>query len=255
MRWTQTCFESAAAHFVILELGDVVGDVVDQVHPELLPGLAEKLGEDFTRLVSQELAVAPGIVGRGAHRAQVSLALRAAHRGTGKLRVGKLEAVAFGGVLEGRQVVVANLVAEAARARMDQDGDLALAQTHHLGCNRVEHAVDDLDFEEVVARAERAALVEAASDCPIADAARVSAIQAAAGLGDEQVMVGTKSQVDDVRRPFGHETGELGLVELILPALTDAGGNVTKELLDQRPDPILDVAQLEVRGAADARRS
>ena len=113
------------------------------------------------------------------------------------------------------------------------------------------HAVDDLDFEKVVARAERTALVVTAGDRAIADSPRVSAFQAAACLGDEQVVVGTVAQVDDVRRPFRHEPRQLALVELVLPALADAGGNVAKELLDQRPDPILDVAPFEV-GAQQA---
>ena len=30
-----------------------------------------------------------------------------------------------------------------------------------------------------------------------------------------------------------------------MPALADAGGNITEELIDQRPDPILDVAPFE----------
>ncbi len=64
-----------------------------------------------------------------------------------------------GRALEHREVVVADLVAQAARARVDQDGDLPFAQAHDLGRGLVEHAVNDLDLEEVVARAERAALV------------------------------------------------------------------------------------------------
>ena len=136
--------------------------------------------------MGQELAVAPGIVGGGPHRTQVGLALRASHRGAGKLPVGKLEAVPLRGVLERRQVVVADLVAQPARAGVDQDGDLAFVQAHDLGRSRIEHAVDDLDFEEVVARAERAALVVTAGDRAIADAAGIGAFQAAARLGDQQ---------------------------------------------------------------------
>ena len=47
----------------------------------------------------------------------------------------------------------------------------------------VEDAVDDLHFEEVVARAERAALVGAALDGAVADAVGVGAVEPAAGLG------------------------------------------------------------------------
>ena len=38
----------------------------------------------------------------------------------------------------------------------------------------------------------------------------------------------------------------LAFVELIAPALADAGGDIAEELIDERPDPILDVAPLEV---------
>ena len=196
--------------------------------------------------MGQELAVAPGIVGRGAHRAQVRLPLRASHRGAGELPVGKLEAVTLGSVLERRQVVVADLVPQPARAGVNQHGDLAFVQTHDLGRGRVEHPVDDLDFEEMVARAERAALVETARDRAIADPPRIGALEAAARLGDQQVVLGSVAQVDDVGRPFRHQPGQLRLVELIASALADAGGNVAKELIHQRPDPILDVAPRQV---------
>ena len=169
----------AVRQHVLLELGDVVGDVVNQLHPELFPRLAEEPREDLARLVSQELAVAPGIVGRRAHRAQVRLPLRAPHRGTGELPVGQLESVPLRGVLEGREVVVAHLVAQPARAGVDQDGDLPFVKTHDFGRGRVEDAVDDLDFEEMVAGAERAALVETARDRAIADPPRIGALQAA----------------------------------------------------------------------------
>ena len=61
---------------------------------------------------------------------------------------------------------------------MDQDGDLPLAQAHDLGGVLVEDAIDDLDFEEVVARAERAALVVPAGDRPVADPVGIGARRA-----------------------------------------------------------------------------
>ena len=100
------------------------------------------------------------------------LALRTPHRGTGELPVGQLEPVPLRGVLERREVIVAHLVAQPARAGVDQDGDLPFVKTHDLGRGRVEDPVDDLDFEEMVARAERAALVITARDRAIADPRR-----------------------------------------------------------------------------------
>src|SRR5262249_36868846 len=49
-----------AANLVLLELGDVVADVVDQVHLQLLPRAAEDVGEDLAGLLHEQLAVAPG---------------------------------------------------------------------------------------------------------------------------------------------------------------------------------------------------
>src|SRR5262249_21194977 len=49
-----------AADGALLELGDVVADVVDEVHLQLLPAAAEDVGEDLAGLVHEQLPVAPG---------------------------------------------------------------------------------------------------------------------------------------------------------------------------------------------------
>ena len=71
---------------------------------------------------------------------------------------------------------------------MNEHGDLAFVQAHHLGGGRVVNPVDDLNLQEMVARAERAALVVAPRDRAVADAARIGPLQAAARLGDRQVV-------------------------------------------------------------------
>ena len=69
----------------------------------------------------------------------------------------------FSGALRSmRQGVVADLVAQAARAAVDHHADHVLFQAHDGGGFLVEDVIDDLHFEEVVARAERAALLRAA---------------------------------------------------------------------------------------------
>ena len=138
---------------------------------------------------------------------------------------------------------------------MDEHGELAFAQTHHFSRDLIEHAVDNLNFKKVIAGSERPALVGAACDRAIADPAGIGAFETATCLGDEQVVVRPIAQIDDVRSPFRHQRGQLALVELIAPALADACGNIPEKLLDQRLDPILDVAPLEARAQADARRS
>ena len=81
------------------------------------------------------------------------------------------------------QGVVADLVAQAARAGVDHDADHVLFEAHDRGGVLVEDVIDDLHFEEVVARAERAALLRAALDGVVADRVRVGAVEAAVGLG------------------------------------------------------------------------
>src|SRR5262249_55570825 len=52
---------------VLFELGDVVADVIEQIHLHGLPSLPEHLGEHFARLLHEKLAIAPGEIGRRAH--------------------------------------------------------------------------------------------------------------------------------------------------------------------------------------------
>ena len=76
--------EAAATYIVILELGDVVCDVVDHVHPEPLPGLLPKnLAKTSRAWWARSLAIAPARIVGGGQRmgAQIRLALRAARTG------------------------------------------------------------------------------------------------------------------------------------------------------------------------------
>ncbi len=129
---------------------------------------------------------------------------------------------------------------------MNQDGDLSLAQAHDRGGFLVVYAIDDLHFEEMVARPQRPALIRAPCDRPIADASGIGPGQPAAGLCECQVAIGSVAEVDHIRRTLFHQLDQLGLVEDIPPALADAGRNIVKELIDQRPDPVLDVIPRQV---------
>ena len=78
-----------------------------------------------------------------------------------------------------RQGVVADLVAQAARAGVDHDADHVLLQAHDAGRLLVEDVIDDLHFEEVVAGAERAALLRAALHGVVADRVGLGAVEPA----------------------------------------------------------------------------
>src|SRR5438105_1275342 len=71
-----------AADRVLLKLGDVMADIIDQVHLELLPRTAKDRGENLACLVHEELAIAPGKIGCGTHRGNVVLTLGTVHGST-----------------------------------------------------------------------------------------------------------------------------------------------------------------------------
>src|SRR5690606_8690925 len=167
---------------VLLLLGDVVGDVVDELQAQLRPRPAEHGLERLTHLHRQELAVREAEVRRGPHRAQVRLPLGRVDRRAGELPVGQADAVALRHALEPAQVVVADLVAEAARAAVDQYRDVALLEAERRGGPAVLDALDELDLDEVVARAHGAALVGAAPARQLADELRPGAVDAPVGL-------------------------------------------------------------------------
>ena len=125
-------------------------------------------------LPHQQLPVAPGEVGRGAHRARGSCWPSGLSTGAqASCRSGSSMPYFAGTPRSMLQRVVADLVAQPARAGVDHHADHVLAPgPSPAAALVVEHLVDDLHLEEVVARAERAALVGAALERPVADAVR-----------------------------------------------------------------------------------
>src|SRR5207237_9047327 len=85
-----------AADGVLLELGDVVADVINQVHLQLLPRAAEDFREDLAGLMRQALPVAPGKVGRRTHGRDIALTLRTVDRTARQLAIGQRNVIPFG---------------------------------------------------------------------------------------------------------------------------------------------------------------
>src|SRR5262249_11372019 len=235
-----------AADGMLLELGDVVTDVVDQVHLQRLPLLAEDVLEDLAGLLHQQLPVAPGIIRRRPHGADVVSPLRAVHRRTRELTVGQLDAVLLRHAAQHGQGVVAHLVAEAARAAVDHHADHVLFQPQHRRGFLVEDLIDDLHFEEVVARAERAALLGAAGQGEVADVVGHGTVEAALGLGVLDIAARRQAAADQVARALGHELPQLLLVELVAARAAGAGGDVAEEIIYQRADLRFDLAEGEI---------
>jgi hypothetical protein len=164
---------------IALDLGDVVSDVVDL--PRLLRGLAAEHGGDRgAHLVRDSLPVRPGEVRRRGHRGQVGAALGRGGGCAGELAVGELDPMPAHDRVHVLDVVAADLVAEPARAGVDQHRCLILGKPVSAGGRRVEDPRNPLQLDEVVAGAHRPELAGGALARPLGDCGRVAAGQAAA---------------------------------------------------------------------------
>ena len=124
------------------------------------------------------------------------------HGNAGELPVGHVDAVAAHALVHVAQVVGTDLVAQATRPGVDEHDDLVFMKAQCLRNRRLEDAVDVLNFQEVVAGAERAHLRQAALLGAIADGGRVGAIDRAAFLAVLQVSAVAVPVLDHPRRAF-----------------------------------------------------
>src|SRR5439155_11892897 len=110
---------------------------------------------------------------------------------------------------------------------------------------------DDLDFHEVVARAERAALLGAALLGVVGDRVGVGAVEVAAGLGVVHVARFAQVALDDVARAFREQALEVLAAEGVLAGAPRPGRDVAEQGLDELPNVRLDFAVEQV-GATQA---
>mmetsp|Transcript_30839 Transcript_30839/g.80958 ORF Transcript_30839/g.80958 Transcript_30839/m.80958 type:complete len:253 (-) Transcript_30839:552-1310(-) len=138
-------------HHVLLDLGDVVGHIVDEVHVQVLWGLVEHLRERLTRQKRHGRPVHPGVVRGRRHPGQVVLALGRGDAGARELAVVHLDLVADHRPLHLHEGIRSDLVPEAAAARVDHDADLVdLVDAHLLGDEWVVDLLHDLHLRVVV---------------------------------------------------------------------------------------------------------
>ncbi|MDQ3769837.1 MAG: hypothetical protein M3370_10260 [Actinomycetota bacterium] len=176
------------------------------------------------------LAVGPGEVGGGGHRGQVGAAVIRRGRGAGELAVGQLDAVGGQRGVHALDEVGADLVAQSARARMDQHGDLVGVQVE-AGLVQASHV---LDLDEVVARPHGPQLRRPALTRAVRDALRVGAIDASLGLGVLEVVLRADPVLLDQRTGTLHEHPlELGGGEVERATLTGAGGHAPGDLVHE----------------------
>ena len=168
-------FPVAALDLVPLELRDVVTNVVDDPQFGLLP---ENAFESSARKMRDALAVRPGKICGGAHRGEVSLAFARVRGHRRQLPVRQRDCIALHALIHVAQVIGADLVAEPARARVDEHHDFVLVKPQPFGDPGVEDPLDVLDFEEVIAGAEGSRLRQPPGLCTVAHGRRVGALEA-----------------------------------------------------------------------------
>ncbi len=236
-----------ALHLVLLDLGHVVGDVVDLVDAGILHLTAQDVVEAAADEMGQQLAIAEGKVGRALHGRQVVLPLRAAEGSADQFAVGQDDVVLVDDLLKAGHVVGADLMAKAARAAVNLGHDLAGEEAHRRRGRLVEDLIDDIDFDEVVARAQRAQLVARPLIGPGADLVRVGAVDAAVLLGALQVHLRGVAALQRPARPLAHHLVHLLAAQLELAAAADAVGAVALQLRRQVVQVGGDVVAAEAR--------
>ena len=100
---------------------------------------------------------------------------------------------------------------------MDHHANLVFFQAKHLSRRFVEDVIDDLHFEEMVSRAERAALVGASELGTIADSVWIGAVEAAVGLREVDVALRRQAaflQVGRALQRHGAADIEVGGVDI-----------------------------------------
>lgn len=148
-----------AVHHVVLHLGNIVRNVIDNVHVEIIGCGVKHLGKRLTGEERHGAAIDPGKVRSRRHGLQVVLSLHRIDPGAGQLPVIGLDLVPLHGLLHLDQGVGSDLVAEATAARVNHHHHLALLLDAHLGgAPLVVDFVHHLDLGVVIAGTQSAQL-------------------------------------------------------------------------------------------------
>ncbi len=245
-----------AVHHVLLDLGDVVGHVVNQFQPQVPGAELEDLLEGLPHPVGDQLPVGKGEIGRRRHGPQVLLRLRRGERGAAELPVRQFDAVLGRGLEHHLDVVVAHLVAQTPGTGMDDGRHLILEEPQGRGQLLIENLQDVAHFDEVVAGAERAQLVLAPVHGELADPLRVGPVNLAVGLDVVQVLLTAEAVFHRPAGPLAHHLFQGGAAELqILPPGAHPRRDVAEQGVDQLLHTARDLAPLEVGAQAAAPRS
>src|SRR5262249_14743308 len=101
--------------------------------------------------------------------------------------------------------------------------------------------IHDLDLEEVVSGAERAALFGPAGQGAVADRIRIGSFEPAARFGVVDVAGRSQAALNDVARTFRQYLAQFLFSEVVLAALADPCRHLAEELFNQLAQVRLDV--------------
>src|SRR5437867_5227361 len=112
-----------AVHRVLFHLPDVVTDVVDDPHAEVIGGSPEHIGEGVPHAERNQLSVVPREVRAATHGTPIVLAFLRSDRSARELEVRQLDLLAFHDPFARLDVVARDLMPEAAGTGVDHDAD------------------------------------------------------------------------------------------------------------------------------------
>ncbi len=170
-----------------LKLGNIMGDIIDQVHLQLPRLLPQRLFKHLADPIHNHLPVGPGIVGGASHRGKIRLPLRGVGRGAGQLTVGERISVFPTGRADRLEIIRANLMSQTPGATVDHHRNLVFLDPKALGQAEIEDFVNILDLEKMVPGTKGTQLRPASLFGPFPDQSRISAGQTAPLLGMLQI--------------------------------------------------------------------
>mmetsp|Transcript_195 Transcript_195/g.452 ORF Transcript_195/g.452 Transcript_195/m.452 type:complete len:447 (-) Transcript_195:776-2116(-) len=162
-------------HHVLFDLGNIVANIIHQMHVHIVGRAIEDFREGLARQISDAGAVDPGEVGGARHGSQILLPLIAVNASATELAIIQVNLVPRHGPLHHGQGVSGDLMSQSPRPGVNHDADLShLPYPHRLRRLRMVYLVHDLYLSVVIPRPQRPQLLQPSLLRPVRDALRVS---------------------------------------------------------------------------------
>ena len=187
------------------------------------------MGENTPRVVTENFSVGQRAVNRRAHGAEIALANFRIDRRAGEFSVDEFDARCFRHNHHFLQELCADLMAETARAAMDSDDNIVGRKSKRRGDLGIEDFGDDLDFEIVIARTERAHFPPLPFLGTFRDPFGPSPAHLAAFLNARQIAALAPAALDGPTGAAGQHRFHLDGIERDRAVAADAGRNLTEQ--------------------------